>query len=183
MKINKYEDKYLSFNIGNQVCAIHLNCVYEILGDTRITKIKPVLKNVEGFIELGKMKIPVLNLREKLNIYSVRNLSENYLILISIKLDNKIFKIGVLIDTLNEIFELSKAEMDSALSSSGEILQKLKGFKMACSSVSDIYILDIYKIFTYSELKSITGKALKNKVPEQPKVLFPVYSLEGSMSF
>ena len=96
------QNKYISFNLNNDLYCIKLDYVKEVLKDTSITKVPGTPNFVEGIMNLRGEYITVLNLKQFLNIPLTMVVSEKKPVII---IKSNEFKLALLIDRINELFE------------------------------------------------------------------------------
>ena len=97
------KNKYISFNLNDDLYCIELNFVKEVLKDTPITKIPGTPDFIEGIMNLRGDYITVLNLKKFLNLKSSTKVSDKNPVII---VKNNELEIAFLIDKINELFEV-----------------------------------------------------------------------------
>lgn len=113
------QNKYISFNLNQDLYCIELDYVSEVLKDTSITEVPGTPDYIEGIMNLRGDYITVLNLKKFLNIASdTQNQDKKPVIIIKC---NEL-KIALLIDKINELFECQ--ESSSTQSTDGFFLNE-----------------------------------------------------------
>lgn len=97
------KNKYISFNLNDDLYCIELIFVKEVLKDTSITKIPGTPDFIEGIMNLRGDYITVLNLKKFLNLKSSTKISDKNPVII---VKNNELEIAFLIDKINELFEI-----------------------------------------------------------------------------
>lgn len=96
------QNKYISFNLNQDLYCIELDYVKEVLKDTTITEVPGTPDYIEGIMNLRGDYITVLSLKKFLNISSDSQTQEKKPVII-IKCNE--LKLALLIDKINELFE------------------------------------------------------------------------------
>ncbi len=66
IKLKGYNDSYLSFNLGKETFAVKLVDIVEVFSDKKITFFSANSNFLIGEINLNKVNIPVIDVRNKL---------------------------------------------------------------------------------------------------------------------
>lgn len=104
------KNKYISFNLNQDLYCIELDYVKEVLKDTSITKVPGTPDFIEGIMNLRGDYITVLDLKKFLNIPSSQNSEKKPVIIIKC---NEL-KLALLIDKINELFECQENDLSNA---------------------------------------------------------------------
>lgn len=104
------KNKYISFNLNQDLYCIELDYVKEVLKNTSITRVPGTPDFIEGIMNLRGDYITVLDLKKFLNIPSSQNSEKKPVIIIKC---NEL-KLALLIDKINELFECQENNMSEA---------------------------------------------------------------------
>ncbi|MBR1775704.1 chemotaxis protein CheW [bacterium] len=102
------QNKYISFNLNQDLYCIELDYVKEVLKDTSITPVPGTPDYIEGIMNLRGDYITVLNLKKFLNITPSDQPQDKKPVII-IKCNE--LKLALLIDKINELFECQENNM------------------------------------------------------------------------
>ena len=100
------KNKYISFNLNSDFYCIALDYVKEVLKDSSITKVPGVPDFIEGIMNLRGDYITVINLKKFLDLDSSVVLEKKPVVIVKC---NEL-KLALLIDKINELFELQEDE-------------------------------------------------------------------------
>lgn len=103
---NRIDDLYMVFVINNQKYAISSKYIIEIIEMLPITKVPFLPKYMKGIINLRSTIIPVMDARIRFDM-EPRDYNERTCIII---IDNNNKKIGLIVDTVNEVIHISPEE-------------------------------------------------------------------------
>lgn len=145
---------FLSFKIGPGLFAAKLENVNEILGYKPISAMPYKSNFIVGFIYFKKSHLPVIDIRHKLNIHQPRDAKKSFMVIVQVKFQERGLKMGVLIDEINQIFEISEGHFKSENSEEMRLC-KLEGIRGVYGSFEDISLLNFNSFFTMEELDSI----------------------------
>ncbi|HBI92521.1 MAG TPA: chemotaxis protein CheW [Terrisporobacter glycolicus] len=110
---NRIDDLYMVFVVNNQKYALSSKYIIEIIEMLPITKVPFLPKYMKGIINLRSTIIPVMDARMRFDIEPI-NYDERTCIIIIENNDNKI---GLIVDTVNEVIHISPEQnmnMDSS---------------------------------------------------------------------
>jgi purine-binding chemotaxis protein CheW len=96
---------YLSFRIGEEVYACHVNKLLSILEIPNITEVPGSPKYMKGIIDLRGKVLPLIDTRVKLNLSPIEFTNDTCIIVMDITLDNENLLVGVLVDAVMEVME------------------------------------------------------------------------------
>lgn len=101
------KNKYISFNLNNDLYCIALDFVKEVLKDTSITNVPGTPDFIEGIMNLRGDYITVLNLKKFLELEGEKCTDKNPVVIIKC---NEL-KLAFLIDKINELFEFQESDL------------------------------------------------------------------------
>jgi purine-binding chemotaxis protein CheW len=142
---------YLSFKLSDEVFAINVSKVLNILEMSHITKVPKTPTYMKGVINLRGTVLPVIDLRIKFGLPESQATVDTSIIVLSIDKENEIIMLGILVDSVREVLEFKTEE----ISPSPSIGTKYNsGFIEGMWRVGEnfIMILDIDKVFSVEEI-------------------------------
>jgi purine-binding chemotaxis protein CheW len=151
---------YLSFKLGEEVFAINVSKVINILEMSNITKIPKAPDYMKGVINLRGTVLPVVDLRIKFGLPEKEVSVDTSIIVLSIDLNGEPVLIGSQVDAVREVLELKSEE----IAPSPTIGAKYNsGFIEGMWRTDDkfIMILDIDKVFSTDEVIDFKEKSEK----------------------
>ena len=101
------KNKYISFNLNNDLYCIALDFVKEVLKDTSVTQVPGTPNFIEGIMNLRGDYITVLNLKRFLGLDASKPPEKKPVIIIKC---NEL-KLALLIDKINELFEFQENDL------------------------------------------------------------------------
>jgi len=96
------KDRYLTFHLADDILAIEIRYVTEIISMQAITKVPKVADFVEGVINLRGKIIPVINIRTKFNVEKIDFDYQTNIIIVNYK-DTIV---GLIIDDVDEVLTI-----------------------------------------------------------------------------
>jgi purine-binding chemotaxis protein CheW len=142
---------YLSFKLDEEVFAINVSKVLNILEMKPITKVPKSPDYLKGVINLRGSVLPVVDLRLKFGLPENKITVDTNIIVLSIEKDGEAMMLGILIDAVREVLEFKTEE----IAPSPSIGTKYNsGFIKGMWRVDEnfIMILDIDKVFSVEEI-------------------------------
>lgn len=105
---NNIDDMYLTFALGSEEYGIGIGFVTEIVGMQKVMEVPDVPAFIKGVINLRGKVIPVMDVRLRFGMdekaYSERT------VIIVLDIDN--IPIGLVVDAVSEVMEISEANID-----------------------------------------------------------------------
>lgn len=102
------KDKYLTFNIGNEVYGFEIRFVTEIIGLQKITQVPDMSDYVKGVINLRGKIIPVLDIRLRFAMEE-KEYSDRTCIIVA---DIQGTSIGLIVDEVSEVIDIAETQVD-----------------------------------------------------------------------
>ena len=144
----------LTFKLGEEVFAVEVAKVREILDVTTITKVPQTPDYMRGVINLRGGVVPVIDLRLKLGMTRTENTVNTCIIVEEIILDQETVILGTLADSVQEVFDLEGDQIEPAPRIGTKLnTEFIKG--MVKRDDSFIMILDIDRVFADVDLESV----------------------------
>lgn len=142
---------YLSFKLGEEVFAINVSKVLNILEMKPITRVPKSPDYLKGVINLRGTVLPVVDLRIKLGLPENNITVDTNIIVLNIEKEGETIMLGILIDAVREVLEFKTEE----ISPSPAIGTKYNsGFIKGMWRIDEnfIMILDIDKVFSVEDI-------------------------------
>lgn len=151
------EGSYLSFKIGEEVFAVHVNDVLNILEMTKITAIPKAPKYLKGVINLRGMVLPVVDSRIKFNMEEKDYTTNTCIIVMDLEINAELVHVGFIVDQVLEVLELENNQIEPAPSlGTGYKAEFITG--MAKVNDNFVMLLNMEKIFSHDELSLLKSE-------------------------
>jgi purine-binding chemotaxis protein CheW len=146
--------QYLTFRLGDEVFALDISKVREVLDFTTVTKVPRTPEFMRGVINLRGSVVPVVDLRLKFGMSKTENGVNTCVIITEVTVDGDTTILGALSDSVQEVLDLEQGSIAPA----PKIGTKLRtDFIKGMGKRDDrfIIILDIDKVFSADELSLV----------------------------
>jgi purine-binding chemotaxis protein CheW len=146
--------QFLTFKLGDEVFALDISKVREVLDFTTVTKVPRTPEFMRGVINLRGSVVPVVDLRLKFGMTKTESSVNTCIIITEVTVDNDTTVLGALADSVQEVLDLEPGSIAAA----PKIGTKLKTeFIKGMGKRDDrfIIILDIDKVFSSDELAMV----------------------------
>lgn len=121
---NKIDDLYMIFVINNQKYALSSKYIIEIIEMLPIAKVPFLPKYMKGIINLRSTIIPVMDARIRFDMEPIEYNERTCIIII----ENNMEKIGLIVDTVNEVMHISPDQSMKMKSNKADVKQNfIKG--------------------------------------------------------
>ena len=152
--------QYLTFKLDDEVFAVDISKVREVLDFTTVTKVPRTPEFMRGVINLRGSVVPVVDMRLKFEMTKTEKSVNTCIIIVEITVDNETTILGCLADSVQEVMDLEPDQIAPAPKIGTKLRTEfIKG--MGKKDDHFIIILDIDKVFSSEELESVqTGEAM-----------------------
>lgn len=151
-------EQYLTFKLANEIFAVEVGKVREILDYTPITKVPRTPDFMRGVINVRGSVVPVVDLRLKFGMTETQRSVDTCINVLEINFDDEAVVLGALADSVQEVIELEPGQIEPAPTIGGHIKTDLiKG--MGKRDAGFIMILDIDKVFSDIDIGAIKGQS------------------------
>ena len=143
--------QYLTFKLEDEVFALDIGKVREVLDFTLIAKVPQTPDFMLGVINLRGTVVPVVDMRLKFATTQTETTVNTCIIIVEIEIDGENTVLGALVDSVQEVMDLDPDQIEPAPRIGTRLNTKfIKG--MGKRDNHFIIILDIDKVFSTDEL-------------------------------
>lgn len=152
---------YLSFQLGDEIFALHVSKVHKILEMIPVTEVPHTPDYMTGVINLRGKVLPVINTRVKFGMPSVETTKKTCLLVTEANIDQEQVMVCLLVDSVQAVLKLEDEEI---LPPPGIGSKYKSDFMLGMARINDkfIMVLDIDKIMSSDELLNL--KEIKNAI-------------------
>jgi len=172
--------QYLTFVLDNDVFALEIAKVREVLEFTAITKVPRTPDFMRGVINLRGSVVPVVDLRIKFGMGKTENTINTCVVITEVEVDGESIVLGALADSVQEVIDLSPEQIEPPPKIGSRLRTDfIKG--MGKRDDEFLIVLDIDRVFSADEV-AITQEAAEIVSPELAAAgaAVRVQSIEGS---
>lgn len=155
---------YLTFKLGDEVFALDVSQVREVLDLTLITKVPQAPEFLRGVINVRGSVVPVVDMRIKFGLPRTDDTPDTRIIVMELDLDGEMCTLGALADSVHEVVEMEPDQIEAP----PKIGMRWKTeFIRGIGKRNDdfVIILDIDRVFSVDELALVDASA--GSVPEK----------------
>ncbi len=146
--------QYLTFKLDEEVFALDVAKVREILEYTTVTKVPRTPDFMRGVINLRGSVVPVIDLRLKFGMSATEQTVNTCIIVAEVGMDDETILLGALADSVQEVNEMEPEQIEAAPHIGTRLnTDFIKG--MGKQDNNFVMILDIDKVFTGDELSTV----------------------------
>lgn len=150
--------QYLTFKLAEEVFALDVAKVREILEYSTVTKVPRTPDFMRGVINLRGSVVPVIDLRLKFGMTATEQTINTCIIVAEVGMDGETILLGALADSVQEVNEMEPAQIEAAPHIGTKLSTDfIKG--MGKQDNHFVMILDIDKVFQTDELAMIADAA------------------------
>ena len=150
--------QYLTFKLDNEVFALDVATVREVLDFTSIAKIPRTPEFMRGVINLRGSVVPVVDLRLAFGMSATQKTVNTCIIVMEVRLRNETAVMGALADSVEEVIDLEPEQIEPAPNIGTSIrIDFIRGMGKRDSHF--LMILDIDRVFSDDQLAELKGAA------------------------
>lgn len=151
--------QYITFKLGDELFAINVGQVREVLDLSLITKVPTAPEYMRGVVNVRGKAIPVVDLRLKFGLPKAPDTVQTRIVVMELELDGEPVVLGGLADSVHEVIELEPGQINEppriGMRWKTELIQG-----MGKRGDEFIIILDITKVFSMEDAALLqTGAA------------------------
>lgn len=143
--------QYMTFKLGNELFAIGVAQVREVLEVSQITRVPTAPAYLRGVVNVRGQATPVADLRLKFGLAAVPDTVHTRIIVMELEIDGEAVILGGVADSVHEVIELEPGSIDPppriAMRWRSEFIQG-----MGKRGDDFIIILDVNQVFSSEEL-------------------------------
>jgi len=148
--------QYLTYKLGEEVFALDISKVREVLDFTTATKVPRTPEFMRGVINLRGCVVPVIDLRLKFGMPETAQTVNTCIIVVEVEMDGENIVLGSLADSVQEVIEMEPSQIEAAPHIGTHLKTEfLKG--MGKHNENFVMILDIDRVFSLQELVVVKG--------------------------
>ncbi|WP_243312492.1 chemotaxis protein CheW [Fundidesulfovibrio agrisoli] len=149
-------NQYLTFTLGEEVFALDIASVREVLELTPITKVPRTPEHIRGVINLRGRAVPVVDVRLKFGMPAAESTVDTCIIIVEVNLGGEQAVLGALADSVQEVMDIEPGDVEPAPRMGTSVRADfIKG--IGRHGESFIILLDIDRVFTEEELAQLTS--------------------------
>lgn len=146
--------QYLTFKLGDEVFALDISQVREVLDFTTVTKVPRTPEFMRGVINLRGSVVPIVDMRLKFGMSKTEKTVNTCMIIVEIVLDGERLIVGALADSVQEVIELDPGQIEPPPRIGTKLdTEFIRG--MGKRDENFIIILEVDKIFSTDELQIV----------------------------
>jgi len=146
--------QYMTFKLGDELFAVNVNQVREVLEKSRITRVPAAPEYMRGLVNVRGKAIPVVDLRLRFGLARGEDTLHTRIIVMELELDGEVVVLGGIADSVHEVIELDPANIDPppriAMRWRSEFIQG-----MGRRGEEFVIILDVNAVFSSEELAAV----------------------------
>ena len=153
------EPQFLSFMLGQDMFAIGILAVREILGYAGVTPVPQMPPCISGVINLRGTAVPVLDLACRLEREPVPVSKRTCIIVVEVDGEHGAFVIGILVDAVNAVLDIPPSQVEPAPSLGAQVrAEMLQGIGKVNGRF--VLLLDVRRVASVGDLAAIAPSAL-----------------------
>ena len=148
--------QYLTFKLDEEIFALDVSKVREILEYSSVTKVPQTPDFMRGVINLRGSVVPVIDMRLKFGMSATEQSVNTCIIVTEVAMEGETILLGALADSVQEVDEMDPAQIEAAPHIGTKLnTDFIKG--MGKQDGHFVMILDIDKVFNSDNLADIQG--------------------------
>ncbi|MBF0099060.1 MAG: chemotaxis protein CheW [Magnetococcales bacterium] len=148
--------QFLTFTLADEVFAVEISRVKEVLEYTTVTRVPHTPPFVCGVINLRGSVVPVMDMRKKFALPSMERTVNTCIIIIEVNIGEKTTVLGAMADSVKEVMSLEPDQVDPAPRIGAKLRTEfIRG--MGKRGDHFIIILESDRVFAAEEMEELAG--------------------------
>jgi purine-binding chemotaxis protein CheW len=162
--------QYLTFMLGNDIYAMDIMRIREIIECSNLASIPRMPSFIRGVINLRGAVVPVIDLQARFGKQQIALTRRTCIVIVEVTAqqeggETEHLTVGVMVDAVNEVLEISPADIEPAPSFGSNIpLDFIDG--MGKVDGHFVIILDIDRVLSMEEIASLAGAVERSESVE-----------------
>jgi purine-binding chemotaxis protein CheW len=153
---------YLLFQIGEELFAVNLNNLNQIIETTELTNVPKASKLLEGIIYHNNELLPIVNFEKWLKPDQEVEGEKSNILVVELSFEEGSIEIGLMVDTVLEVVQFSSKDISNAPEVGTTTSNYISG--VARYSEKFVMLVDVRSLFTKNQLETIKqSKDLKTE--------------------
>ena len=106
--------QFLTFALGNEIFAVEIAKVREVMESTGMTDIPRTPEHMQGVINLRGHAVPVVDMRRKLGMRPAEQTVDTCIIILEVATGAEGIVMGALVDSVREVSAIHDADIEAA---------------------------------------------------------------------
>lgn len=104
--------QYITFKLGDELFAINVGQVREVLEISQITKVPTAPSYMRGVVNVRGKAVPIVDLRLKFGLPSVPDTVNTRIVVLELEIEGESTVVGGIADSVHEVIELESAQIN-----------------------------------------------------------------------
>ncbi len=144
-------NQYLTFQLDDEVFAVEISKVREVLDFSDVTKVPQTPEFMRGVINLRGSVVPVVDMRLKFGMDGVEATVNTCIIIVEVVMDGEASVLGSLVDSVQEVLDIESDQIEPPPRIGTKLnTEFIRG--MGKHNEEFVIILDIDKVFSADEI-------------------------------
>ncbi|OEU72874.1 MAG: chemotaxis protein CheW [Desulfuromonadales bacterium C00003068] len=144
-------NQYLTFQLDDEVFAVEISKVREVLDFSDVTKVPQTPEFMRGVINLRGSVVPVVDMRLKFGMDGVEATVNTCIIIVEVIMDGEASVLGSLVDSVQEVLDIESDQIEPPPRIGTKLnTEFIRG--MGKHNEEFVIILDIDKVFSADEI-------------------------------
>jgi purine-binding chemotaxis protein CheW len=159
--------QYLSFKLDDELFAMDVACVREVIDRTELTRIPRMPEFMRGVINLRGNVVPVVDLRMKFGIGQIEMTIDTCIVVLEVNVDEEATIVGALVDAVEEVFELEPSRIEPPPKMGTRLnTEFIEG--MGRLGEDFVILLNADRVFSALEMEAVQSATRKQRSPRHP---------------
>jgi len=146
--------QFLTFSLDDEIFALDIGKVREVLDFTTVTKVPKTPDFMRGVINLRGSVVPVVDMRLKFGLTPTEKCVNTCIVIAEIEMDGDTTVVGALADSVQEVLDLEQDQIEPPPKIGTRLdTDFIKG--MGKNEENFVIILDIDRVFSSTELATV----------------------------
>lgn len=154
--VGDHAQQYLTFMLGGKVYGQKIINIKEIIEYGEVTEVPMTPDFISGVINLRDSVVPVIDLSQRFSGQPTKLSKRTSIIILEIKNNDLSLEVGITVDMVNEVLDISPGEIEAAPSLGDQIPTNfISGIAKIDGKI--LILLDIENVLSIDELSTVSS--------------------------
>ena len=160
--------QFLSFFLDDEVFALDVDKVREVLDRTQLTRVPRMPEFMRGVLNLRGTVLPVVDMGVRFGLGAIKETVNTCIIVVEVEMEGEITVLGAMVDGVDEVFELAPGDLEAPPRMSAKLKTEFIA-TMGRRGEEFMIILDADRVFSAEEIVAVRKAAAAPVAAEKPQ--------------
>lgn len=160
--------QFLSFFLDEEVFALDVSKVREVLDRTDLTRVPRMPAFMRGVLNLRGSVLPVVDMRVRFGMGEVAETVDTCIIVVEVEIEGEVTPLGAMVDAVDEVFELGAEDLEAPPKMGAKLKTEYIAAMARRGEDEFMIVLDADRVFSVDEIIAVKKAGAAASVAAAP---------------